>query len=56
MAKRIIFNPDGTVEISAENNAEKELQFLLKDFGDIERRGHKHGAHSEEATKLEQHE
>lgn len=50
------FKPDGSVEIQDEpgQNAERNLKWLLQDLGEVERRGHKHGASREEGIKLEQ--
>ncbi len=52
----LTFKPDGTVEVQAEGNrrAEQDAAWLLKQLGTVERRGHKHGAATEEHTKLEQ--
>ena len=50
MAQVLTFKTDGTVEISAEKDAEKELGWLLKHLGKTERRGHKHSAKTEEST------
>ena len=52
----IVFKPDGTVEVSAEQNrrAELDAQWVLKELGTIERRGHRHSAKAEEQTQLKQ--
>lgn len=49
------FKTDGTVEIQDEpgQNAEKNLKWLLENLGDVERRGHKHGAKREERVKIQ---
>lgn len=52
MSKLVLkFKPDGTMEVSAEQNAEKEAGWLLKELGKVERRGHKHEAKAEEGIR-----
>lgn len=50
------FNPDGTCEIQDEPGmkAEENLKWLLKNLGDVSRRGHKHAASREEGIKVRQ--
>lgn len=56
MAKQTIdFLPDGTCKVSAEKNAERELDWLLKNLGEVQFKGHKHTAKSEEEVKLRLH-
>ena len=60
MAERItiLFKPDGTAEIRAqgdkgkEMNVERDLQWLWKGLGPVERRGHKPHAHAEEGVQV----
>lgn len=56
MSKAILnFKPDGSVEVQNEGgSAEKELKWLIANIGDVERRGHKHGASREEGLQLKQ--
>ena len=50
----ITFKTDGSVEVQDEKgNAEKNLAWLLKDLGDVERRGHKGGHHHEEGINVQ---
>lgn len=50
------FKPDGSVEIQDEPgmNAEKNLSWLLKNLGDVSKRGHKHASTREEGVQIKQ--
>jgi hypothetical protein len=56
MSEKIVltFKTTGEVQIQDEpgQNAEKRLKFLLNGLGNIERRGHKHGAKEEAGVKI----
>lgn len=55
MAKiTLIFRPNGTMEVQDEpgENAERNLKWLLDNLGQVEKRGHKHGANTRETTKV----
>lgn len=52
----LTFKTDGTIEVQAEGNrrAEQDAAWILKQLGTVERRGHQHGATTEEHSRLEQ--
>lgn len=53
---KLVFKPDGTLEVQGVpgEDAAHKLAWLLKDMGEVTKKGHKHGVTENAGVNLEQ--
>ena len=53
---KLVFKPDGTLEVQGVpgEDAARKLAWLLKDMGEVTKKGHRHGAGEAAGVQLEQ--
>lgn len=53
---KLIFRPDGTMEVQGipGEDAARKLDWLLRDLGEVTKKGHMHGAVESAGVNLEQ--
>ena len=53
---KLVFKPDGTMEVQgiAGEDAAQKLDWLLRDLGNITKKGHKHGVTQQAGVHQEQ--